>query len=159
MTTGSGETIEEKSWGFEREEPKAEAIAISAADTLLARVKELFKEDGRIMRIMHAAEKLLGNSMANEGPKDYADDEDLRTLIKAFVRLAERPPVYNNGDDSSGLKKWIASVGVILSASAIIAGWTLSNQVAAQSVKIDNLTDQLRNQNERITRIESNERR
>lgn len=115
---------------------------VFAADSMLA---ELLK---KLRSMLHA-----------RGPDpDFASpDDDIRRLAHLIERLSRRP--FNNGDGDGGdLRKWIAGVGVVLAAAFIAGGWTLSNQVAAQSVKIDNLTDQMKAQNERITRIEQQQR-
>lgn len=124
--------------------------------------KKLFALDGMLTRVLEKAKMAMG--MPDRGPDPDAnvrDDDDIRRLAHIIERLAQRPQYTNGGDDSGDIKKWIAGVGAALAASGIIAGWTLSNQVAAQTVKIDNLTEQMREQNARITRIEqqSNDRR
>lgn len=98
-------------------------------------------------------------AMHGRGPEDFDRDDDLRDMAKAFGRMADRmdriqPSNNGDGEDTNGIKKWIAGVGVVISASAIIGGWALSNQVAGQTVQINNLTNQVREQNDRLTRLE-----
>lgn len=116
--------------------------------------RKIFAADSMLAELL----KKLRNLLHARGPDpDYPQqDDDIRRLAHIIERLANRPPPsMRNGDgDGSDLRKWIAGVGVVLAAGFIAGGWTLSNQVAAQSVKIDNLTDQMKTQNERITRIE-----
>lgn len=145
-------TSEEAPWNFEREPEKL-------CETTVKVGEKIFRLDGMLERVLQKARMAMGQP--DQAPTDYErDDDDIRRLASIIERLAQRPPsnYSNGGDDSSDIKKWIAGVGAALAASGIIAGWTLSNQVAAQSVKIDNLMEQVREQNARITRIEQQPR-
>jgi hypothetical protein len=144
--------------GMEREPEKL-------CETTVHLGKKIFALDGMLERVLEKARMAMGRPDRGpdpDVPDDYNDD-DIRRLASIIERLASRPPSnYNNGGSDSGdLKRWIAGVGAALAASGIIAGWTLSNQVAAQTVKIENLTDQMRDQSARINRIEQqvNDRR
>jgi hypothetical protein len=114
--------------------------------------------DGRLAALKGVIE---GLAMQGRGPDpDYQEDGDIRRLAAIIERLASRPPNMNNGDEeSSDLKKWIAGLGVLLSGSFIIGGWVLSTQVASLTAKVDAIAEHQRSQDERITRIENNERR
>lgn len=121
----------------------------------LSIIKEYLK---RIWTEMHGEER---------GPLDYNVRRDERRALVSVLRdllkeiRSRPPPSMNNGDDSSSIKKWIAGVGAVLAAAFIIAGWTISTQVAGQSVQIEYLISQLRELNARVTRIEQqqNDRR
>jgi hypothetical protein len=96
----------------------------------------------------------------DRGPEDYDIRRDERRALTSVLRdllkeIRQRPPPsMNNGDDSGSIKKWIAGVGAVLAAAFIIAGWTISTQVASQSVQLDYQNAQLRELNARVTRIE-----
>lgn len=139
--------------GMERERPKFCEQTITVG-------KKLFALDGMLTRVLEKAKMAMGRPERGPDPDaDIYEDDDIRRLAGILERLANRPHYSNGGgDDSSDIKKWIAGVGAALAASGIIAGWTVSNQVAAQSVKIENLMEQVREQNARITRIEQQAR-
>lgn len=91
---------------------------------------------------------------------NIGDSEYERGLV-AGARLGGRRYDNGGGEDSSDLKRWIVGVGIVLSGAFIIGGWSLSNQMAAQTVKLDYVVDAVKAQNERITQLErlANERR
>jgi len=95
----------------------------------------------------------------DRGPKDYDIRQDERRALTSVLRdllkeIRQRPPPSMNNGDSDSIKKWIAGVGAVLAAAFIIAGWTISTQVASQSVQLDYQNAQLRELNARVTRIE-----
>lgn len=106
-----------------------------------------------------ARRHLPGMAESRIDPDFNPNDGEFERGFRAGAQM--RPPAYNNGgDDSSDLKKWIVGVGIILSGAFIIGGWSISNQMAAQTVKIDYVVDAIKQQNERITRLErANDRR
>lgn len=124
-----------------------------------------FRMDGLRERIRRIWAAMHGDD--DRGPRDYDVARDERRALTSVLRdllkeiRSRPPPSMNNGDDSNSIKKWIAGVGAVLAAAFIIAGWTISTQVAGQSVQLDNLIMQVREQNARITRLEQqqNERR
>lgn len=130
----------------------------AVADDVLRRwdlsiIKEYVK---RIWAAMHS----------DRGPEDYDIRRDERRALTSVLRdllkeIRSRPPPSMQNGDSNDIKKWIAGLGIVISGAFVIGGWTLSNKVAGQSVQIDNLTNVVRDQNARITRIEqqANERR
>lgn len=90
------------------------------------------------------------------GPPDFdAQVEQLQQLTTMVKELRRRPSHFSNGDEGdSDVKKWIVGVGVVLSAAYVIGGWAISNQVSAQSVKLDDIREHQREQDERIGRLE-----
>lgn len=100
----------------------------------------------------------------DRGAIDYDARRDERIALTSVLRdllkeIRNRPPPsLNNGDGSGDIKKWIAGLGLVISGAFVIGGWVLSNTVAGQSVQIFNLTEQVREQNARITRIENDRR-
>jgi hypothetical protein len=154
MTEGPAD---EQPWNFER---AGETIEPVTAESILhswdlSVIKENIK---RIWAAMHGDDR---------GPLDYDVKRDERRALVSVLRdllkeiRSRPPPSMNNGDDSNGVKKWVAGVGAVLSTAFIIAAWTVSNEVAKQGAKIDYVIEQQREQNARITRIEQqgNERR
>lgn len=153
----------EGSLNFERD-PDPETVRVGKHLWKLDIASERIKE--AITPLREAVDKLRGVAMAqpakDQGPVDYdQQDDDIRRLASILERLSR--PSYNNGggDDSNDIKKWIAGLGLILTGGFIVGAWTVSNKVSAQTVQIENLTDQTREQSARITRIEQqiNERR
>lgn len=152
--TGSAEEVPFLS-AMEREPPKEDWHEVTVTVENFGR--KIFTADGMLAELL----KRLRNALNARGPDpDYPEqDDDIRRLAHLIERLASRPPsppMRNGDDDGDGrdLKKWLAGVAAVLAVGFIVGGWTISNQVAAQSVKIDNLTEQMKSQNERITRIE-----
>lgn len=101
---------------------------------------------------------------SDRGAIDYDARRDERIALTSVLRdllkeIRNRPPPsLNNGDGSGDIKKWIAGLGLVISGAFVIGGWVLSNTVAGQSVQILNLTEQVREQNARIARIENDRR-
>jgi hypothetical protein len=95
-------------------------------------------------------------------PDCNVGDSEYERGLMAGARLGGRRYDNGGGEDSSDLKRWIVGVGIVLSGAFIIGGWSLSNQMAAQTVKLDYVVDAVKAQNERITQLErqrANERR
>lgn len=122
--------------------------------------------DTKVRLVIDKAMNVL-HMRSERGPPDYNIRRDERRALVSVLRdllkeiRSRPPPSMNNGDDSTGIKKWVAGVGAVLATAFIIAGWTVSNQVASQSVQIEYLIAQIRELNARVTRIEQqqNERR
>lgn len=118
--------------------------------------------DGAVARILAAIRERLPGMQSRIDPDcNVGDGEYERGLIEG-ARLGSRRYDNGGGEDSSDLKRWIVGVGIVLSGAFIIGGWSLSNQMAAQTVKLDYVVDTLKAQNERITQLErqrANERR
>lgn len=138
-------------------EPLAETAKVAfRLDGLLLRWKEAFAHWNTSLD--HFLLVMRNYMESVREPKDYADESDFERGVKAGRQMGAR---FSNGgdEDSTDIKKWIAGVGVILAASGVIGGWTLSNQVAALTAKVD---ERMKAQDDRITRIEqqqANERR
>jgi len=130
--------------GMERQEPKSETIAINAANTLLDRVRDMFREDGRIAHAMRTLEHLLGLAkpvMAGErGPDPDApvDDDDLARIVRIVAKYGGSRHEYHEaprGDDN-GVKTIILGVGATLLCAFVGGGWILSNRVAALEARV-----------------------
>ncbi len=155
---------EEVPWNFQRGEASVSPAVMNwrldamheKIDRLTVPVKEA---TAAAMEGLRAA--MTNLSERGPDPDVNANDEDMRMLIKAFVDLSrQKGPSYNNGGDDSGdLRKWIAGLGLVLAGAFIIGAWTLSTQVATLTAKVDAIADHQRAADERISRIEQNERR
>lgn len=129
MTTGST-TAEEHHLNYEREEPKAEVIAISAADALLARVKELFRADGHIMRAVRKLEELIAQGMRSERGPDpdtpLLGDEDVDRIVRLAIKYGGNR--YEEAPKENGIKAIIIGCTVTIISAGIIAVFVLGNQ-------------------------------
>lgn len=122
----------------------------TTADGVAAQTLSLGKWVWNLGSVAHDFRDILGkfkNYMeAPRGPDpDYRgfSSEDAAELLNMVSVLAKRRPVsFNNGDgeDSGGVKKWLASVGAGLAVLVIVAAWSQSSQLATATVKIDYLT-------------------
>lgn len=149
--------------GMERKEEPT--ILQWRLDALHAKVDQLKEEVVvPVKETAHAAMeglKAAMKSISARGPDPDADpqgDEDLRTIMRAFVDMAKHAqrPSYSNGGDTSGdLRKWIAGVGAALAAAFIIGAWTLSNQVASLTAKVEDVRDHQKATDDRLTRLEA----
>lgn len=109
-----------------------------------------FRLDGLLERF-----KVFMESAPQRGPPDFDTQVEQLRQLTLMVKDLRRRPSYSNGDEGEmDVKKWIVGVGVVLSAAYIIGGWAISNQVSAQSVKLDDIRDHQREQDDRLNRLE-----
>lgn len=105
---GDTGAVEEHKWNFEHkgDDTKADMVA-SAADTLTAKMKELFRADGQLAQIAKARER---------GPEDFA-------------RRRHRSVRLNNGDQNRE-SPWLPVI-VVLLLVAIVGGVVVLFQLHA----------------------------
>lgn len=154
----------EHAWDFQREmphvHPRPDMVSVlpesphplvTALEELLTRFRwhfDAFREWCKRFRMTQQKHRI--------DPDFNPEDDNIRALVRAIERLVARPPTnnYHAGSDGHELKKWIASLGLTLTAAFIIGGWTLSNQVAALTAKVE---ERMKAQDDRIRRIEDSQ--
>ncbi len=127
----AGETFEERPFIAAMERP-------SVCETTLEMGKKIVTLDGMLTRLQQTAcdaldriRERVENRQHEHAPKDYAeDDEDLRTVMKAFVdmaRYAQRNPSPGPGSIITRGKLVDAVIWVILALSAWNLKATIDN--------------------------------
>ncbi len=128
----AGETFEERPFIAAMERP-------SVCETTLEMGKKIVTLDGMLTRLQQTAcdaldriRERVENRQHEHAPKDYAeDDEDLRTVMKAFVdmaRYAQRNPSPGPGSINGMRSKLMdAVIWVILAVSAWNLKATIDN--------------------------------
>lgn len=136
------------------EEGQFPSTADNIPEQLVKIWKGLFGLDGKLERILDKFKTHM-EIKPDRGPDDFeVQAERIERLVNAAEALRRRPHRFTNGDSEADVRKWIAGVGVVLSAAYVIGGWAISNQVSAQSVKLDDIREHQREQDERISRLE-----
>jgi hypothetical protein len=151
-------TVEEHAWAFERQ----------ASITLIDKVRELFKADGRLARAIDAIEQLadrasgvfMANPNTDRGPRDYPEDEDdvsrlMRIASREAARAAVEIKYYSEGGGGGdkSWKNWMMTLCGGLALSGIAGGVLMYGKLSAIETSQINQADQIRDLRQEVIEL------